>query len=100
MVSTVITSNIAVMPLATDVAKLSLTEESKQPIAEPGTELASTEESSKGEETKQEEEEIVDPSELSRSIDRLLFEYCELIDNYQSIRTRVSHLFADVSIAC
>ncbi|KAK9343721.1 hypothetical protein V1522DRAFT_412315 [Lipomyces starkeyi] len=42
-----------------------------------------------------EEEELIDPSALPSVLDRLLFSYCELLDQYQAIQDRLSSSFTD-----
>ncbi|KAK9330127.1 hypothetical protein V1520DRAFT_341362 [Lipomyces starkeyi] len=45
--------------------------------------------------TEGEEEELIDPSALPSVLDRLLFSYCELLDQYQAIQDRLSSSFTD-----
>ncbi|KAJ8101351.1 hypothetical protein POJ06DRAFT_300685 [Lipomyces tetrasporus] len=45
--------------------------------------------------TEAEEEELIDPSTLPSSLDRLLFSYCELLDQYQAIQGRLSSLLTE-----
>ncbi|KAK9374873.1 uncharacterized protein V1513DRAFT_444673 [Lipomyces chichibuensis] len=42
-----------------------------------------------------EEEELIDPSALPSVLDRLLFSYCELLDQYQAIQDRLSSSITD-----
>ncbi|KAK9385636.1 hypothetical protein V1515DRAFT_539592 [Lipomyces mesembrius] len=42
-----------------------------------------------------EEEELIDPFALPSALDRLLFSYCELLDQYQAIQDRLSSSFTD-----
>ncbi|KAK7207614.1 hypothetical protein BZA70DRAFT_20412 [Myxozyma melibiosi] len=87
------------MALESEISKLALGDDDgkaqQQPIAEPGTELSVAQDGDEKTEEKKEEEELVDPAGLSSSFDKLLFEYCELVDTYQSLRLRLSHLFAE-----
>ncbi|KAK9495971.1 hypothetical protein V1508DRAFT_104353 [Lipomyces doorenjongii] len=76
-----------------DIAKLAISET-------PPSALGSAQDSSYCEQPQPqaaggEEEELIDPYALPSALDRLLFSYCELLDQYQAIQDRLSSSFTD-----
>ncbi|KAK9236879.1 hypothetical protein V1525DRAFT_189882 [Lipomyces kononenkoae] len=93
------------MPIEADVAKLAIVETPESDSPAPADSASpSTQQDPSSEHQEQQsaplqgadgEEQLIDPSALSSSLDRLLFSYCELLDQYQAVQDRLSCLFSD-----
>ncbi|KAK9323397.1 hypothetical protein V1517DRAFT_320645 [Lipomyces orientalis] len=89
------------MALEADIAKLAIAE-TVSSIPDAPTAAAATVEQQDTSNSQQpppqreaEEEELIDPSTLPSSLDKLLFSYCELVDQYQAIQGRLSGLLTE-----
>ncbi|KAK9367664.1 hypothetical protein V1509DRAFT_625875 [Lipomyces kononenkoae] len=96
------------MTVESDIAKLAIAEKSASDDIASSAPVESTSQSSQqnpaSEQQEQHstppqgaegEEELTDPSTLPSSLDRLLFSYCELLDQYQATQDRLFSLFSD-----
>ncbi|KAK9455140.1 hypothetical protein V1511DRAFT_499575 [Dipodascopsis uninucleata] len=85
------------MSLEAEVSKLSLQEKEKddEPEVDANTSTAEKiEEEKKAEEEKEQKEIFIDPRDLSSEEDKLLFAYCDLLDQFQASREQLNKSLA------